>query len=73
MGTHNYFKQHMQHSMQPSGLNMQARAIGAGAYASRAAGGAASKDIAAAKAAAASGLKPTTKDAAANAPGPKKV
>lgn len=70
MGSQNFFKKH---AMQASGLNMEARAIGSGAYASRAAGSAAAKDIGAAKGAYAAGLKPTTKDAASGAPGPKKV
>jgi hypothetical protein len=37
-------------SMTPSNLNMEARAIGSGGYAARAAGGGASKDIGAAMA-----------------------
>lgn len=58
--------------MQSSGLNMEARAIGANSYAARSAATAAGKDIAGAKAAAGVGLKNPTKDAAI-APGPKRT
>jgi len=72
MGTKNFFPKPKQ--FQSSGMNLEARAGGAGAYASRAAGTAAGKDIAASIAMyKAKGLGPTQKDAAANAPGPKKV
>lgn len=72
MGTHNFFKPGK--SITPSGMNLEARAIGAGGFASRAAGAGAQKDIAAATALyKGSRLKPTAKDAASNAPGPKKV
>lgn len=53
---------------------MEARAIGASNFAGKAAGAGASKDIAAAQALYKAGrLKPGAKDAASNAPGPKKV
>lgn len=72
MGSKNFFK--AKNSFQPSGLNLEARAGGAGAYAARAAAGGAQKDIAAASGLyRASKLLPTMKDAASNAPGPKKV
>lgn len=71
MGTHAFFKQKATAS---SGQNLQARAIGASGFASRAAGGAAKKDIAAAQALYKAGsLRATAKTAATNAPGPKKV
>jgi hypothetical protein len=70
MGTLNFFKKH---AMQSSGMNMQARAIGASGYAAQRSGTAAGKDIAAAQAAAKNGLKSISKTAASNAPGPKKV
>jgi hypothetical protein len=74
MGTKNFFKPMMAGRFQPSGLNLEARAGGAGAYASRAAGTSAQKDIAAAQSLYKnSKLGPTMKDAASNAPGPKKV
>lgn len=60
-------------TIQSSGQNLEARAFGAPMYAGRQAAGRAAKDIAGAQAAYKSGLKPTTKDAAADAPGPKKV
>jgi len=60
--------------IQPTGLNFEARALSAPAYAGRIAGGKAEKDIAAAQAIYKAGsLKPTMKDAASDAPGPKKV
>lgn len=70
MGTTHFFKPHQ---MQSSGMNLQARAIGATNYAARSAGTAAQKDIAASMAAVKNGLKPVSKTAATNAPGPKKV
>lgn len=70
MGTSNFFKRH---AMQSSGTNLQARAIGANSYAARSAGMGAQRDIAASMAAVKHGLKPVTKTAASNAPGPKKV
>lgn len=73
MGSHNFFKP-TRTSIQPSGLNLEARAGGAGGYASRSAGIGAQKDIAAAQGLyRASKLAPTKKDAASAAPGPKKV
>ncbi len=61
-------------AIHPGGQNFTARAIGAGAYAGRAAGGRAAKDLgAAAGLYKAGGLKPNTKTAATAAPGPKKV
>jgi hypothetical protein len=56
-----------------SNLNMEARSFGSAASLGQKAGGRAQKDVAAAQAAYKGGLKPTTKDAAADAPGPKKV
>lgn len=70
MGTPNFFKKH---AMPSQGLNMEARAIGAGAYAARSAGSGAQKDLGAAMAAGQHGMKPTAKDAASNAPGPKRT
>lgn len=59
---------------QPSSLNLEARAGGAGGYASKAAGAGAAKDIGAAQAMfLKNSLKPTGKTAATAAPGPKKV
>lgn len=56
----------------PSSLNLEARAGGAGGYASRAAGAGANKDIGAAMALVkAHQLKPTTKDVVSNLKGPK--
>lgn len=69
MGSH-FFKPK---GIQASGQNLEARAFSAPAYAGRQAAGRAAKDIAGAQAAYKGGLKPTTKDAAADAPGPKKV
>lgn len=60
--------------IQPSGLNLEARAGAAGGYAGKAAGAGAAKDIAAATALyTKGGLKPTAKTAVSAAPGPKKV
>lgn len=60
-------------SMTPSNLNMEGRAISAGSYAGRAAGGAANKDIGAAMALyKAHGFKPQQRGAA-YPPSPKKV
>jgi hypothetical protein len=74
MGTKNFFKPMMSKGIQASGLNLEARAGGAGAYAARAAGTGAQKDIAAAQSLyKSSKLGPTRGDAASNAPGPKKV
>jgi hypothetical protein len=71
MGTTNFFKKH---AMPSSGLNLEARAIGANAYGARSSGTAAGKDIAAAQAIyKANKMKPTSKTAATAAPGPKKV
>lgn len=54
-----------QKPIQPANTNLTARAIGAGAYAGRAAGGAANKDIGAAMAMyKAHGFKPQTGSAA---------
>lgn len=54
-------------------MNMQARAIGASGYAAQRAGTAAQKDVAGAMAIGKGGPKGTTKDAASNAPGPKRT
>lgn len=70
MGTKNFFTKH---AMPTQGMNMAARAFGAGSYAARNAGAAAQKDVAAAMAAGTHGLKGTSKDAASNAPGPKRT
>lgn len=56
----------------PSSLNLEARAGGAGGYASRAAGLGAQRNLSAAKVMS-HYLKPGTKTAASAAPGPKKV
>jgi hypothetical protein len=56
-----------------SGMNMEARAIGAGGYAARAAGGARTKDLAVAKAFMKNPPKATTGTAASNARGPKRI
>lgn len=72
MGSKNFFKK--QGNFQPSSLNLEARAGGAGNYAARAAAGGAQKDIAAAAGLyRASKFSPSAKTAASNAPGPKKV
>ncbi len=57
----------------PGGSNLFARSIGAPGYAAKAFGGAAGKDLGAASALTKGVLKPTMKDSASNAPGPKKV
>lgn len=72
MGSH-FFKPSQASSVSGSNLNMEARAIGANTYGGQKAATRASKDIGAAQAAYKGGLKPLTKDAAADAPGPKKV
>lgn len=72
MGSH-FFKPSQSAAVSGSNLNMEARAIGASTYGGQKAASRASKDVAAAQAAYKNGLKPTTKDAAADAPGPKKV
>jgi hypothetical protein len=72
MGTKNFFSQKAR-TIAPSGQNLQARAIGASGFTAGRQSGSAVKDIAASKAAATHGLKATTKTAATNAPGPKKV
>lgn len=74
MGSH-FFKpsQASGGAVSGSNLNMEARAIGASTYGGQKAASRASKDIAGAQAAYKGGLKPLTKDAAADAPGPKKV
>jgi hypothetical protein len=54
-------------------MNMTARAYGASQYAAKAAGAASAKDLGAASALGKGGLKPLSKTAASNAPGPKKV
>jgi hypothetical protein len=72
MGSHAFFKPVK--SISPSGMNLEARAIGAGGFAAKAAGAGAQKDIAAASALYKAGrLTAATKDAASAAPGPKKV
>jgi hypothetical protein len=70
MGTKNFF---VKHAMPTQGMNMEARAISSGGYAARAAGMQGNKDLGAAMAAGRHGLKATTKDAASNAPGPKRT
>jgi hypothetical protein len=55
------------------GGNLTARAIGASTYAARNYGMAGSKDLGAAMGLTKGVLRPTTKDAAADAPGPKRV
>lgn len=73
MGSNNFFKGH---AMKPvsSSSNMQARAIGANTFAAGRSGSSAGKDIGAAQGIYKAGkLKAGTKDAASNAPGPKKV
>jgi hypothetical protein len=70
MGTQNFFKKH---AMGGSGQNLQARAIGASGFASGRSGGAANKDLGAAMGVGGKGLRPSTKTAASNAPGPKRV
>ena len=70
MGSPNFFKKH---AMGGGGFTAQARAIGAGPSLGGKPGGAANKDIAAAQGVYKGGLKPTAKDAASGAPGPKKV
>lgn len=61
-------------SFSPSGTNLEARAVGSAGYTGHAAGGAAAKDIGAAMALVKQHqLKPSTKTAATNAPGPRKV
>ena len=72
MGSH-FFKPSASTAVSGSNLNMEARAIGANSYSGQKAASRATKDIGAAQAAYKGGLKPTTKDAAADAPGPKKV
>lgn len=72
MGTNKMF--HAPKSFAVSGMNLEARAGGAGSYAGKAAGQGAAKDIAASIAMYRnSKLGATQKDAASNAPGPKKV
>lgn len=71
MGTKNFFRP-SKSNFQPSSLNLEARAGGAGNYAARAAGGGAAKDIAAAQALVKGArLKPMTKDTVSNLKGPK--
>jgi hypothetical protein len=70
MGTKNFFTKH---AMPTQGMNMAARAFGSGSYAARSAGMRAEKDLGAAMAAGTHGLKNTVKDAASNAPGPKRT
>lgn len=71
MGTK--FFQPKQTAIAPSNLNMESRALNSGAFAGRAAGGAANKDIGAAMALyKAHALKPMQRGAA-YPPGPKKV
>lgn len=72
MGTDRFFK-NAGGGKPPNMMNLTARSIGAASYAGKAAGAGAAKDIAAAKALASNGMKPLTKTAASNAPGPKKV
>jgi hypothetical protein len=74
MGTKNFFKPMMAGRFQPSGLQQEGRAAGATGYAGRAAGTAAGKSLGAAMSLyKGAKLGPTQKDAASNAPGPKKV
>lgn len=73
MGTNKMF--HTPKAFQVSGMNLEARAGSAGSYAGKMAGQGAAKDIASAvsmyrNSKLSSGTK---KDAASNAPGPKKV
>lgn len=71
MGSNKFLKSSAS-AFHPSSLNLEARAGGAGAYASRAAGGGAQKDIGAAMALVKQHqLKPTVKDAASDIKGPK--
>jgi len=73
MGT-SFFKRHEHLSPKSSGVtNMAARAFSAPGFAGRAAGGVASKDVAAAAALSKGVLRANSKTAASNAPGPKKV
>jgi len=73
MGTH-FFKAGNPGMTHPSSLNMMARANSAPGFTGARAMSQSKKDLgAAAGAAKAGGLKPTTKDAASAAPGPKKV
>lgn len=58
---------------QPSSTNLAARAFNAPSYAGVRAGARSQKDLAAAQAMYKSGFKSTMKDAAADAPGPRKV
>jgi hypothetical protein len=60
-----------QQDFHPSSLNLSSRADSASGYAAKTDASNAAKDLAAAKAF--KGLTGTTKDAAADAPGPKKV
>lgn len=70
MGSH--FIKPSKSTFAPGSLNLEARAGGAGAYASRSALGGANKDIGAAMALVKQhALKPTTKDAASGFKGPK--
>jgi hypothetical protein len=68
-----FFKPSQSGSVSGSNLNMEARAMGSAASIGQKSAGRAQKDIGAAQAMYKSGLKPTTKDAASAAPGPKKV
>lgn len=73
MGT-SFFKANSKPGIKPAtSMNMEARAIGANAYAAKASGQAAQKDLGALAGLGHGGLKPTAKTAASNAPGPKKV
>lgn len=72
MGTSNFFKP-MGSKFQPSQLNMEARAGNAGSYSGRAAGVGAQKDIGAAQGLYTGHKFSTPNDAAAHAPGPRKV
>jgi hypothetical protein len=57
----------------PGGSNLFARSIAAPGYAARGFSGAGMKDVGAAAGLAKGVLKPTKKDAASNAPGPKGI
>lgn len=72
MGT-NFFAATRSKINPSSGLNMEAKAIGAPGYAARAAGGAAQKDLAAAAAYKGNKFGGPMKTSAKAAPGPKKV
>lgn len=68
MGTH-FFKKPDQ--VQPSGLNLEARALNAPGYSGARAGGRALKDLGAAQGVTHANALPLKKSAASDAPGPK--